>query len=78
MNELFKRLKNTGTILSLVSAGVLILTVNGVGVDNNRVMTTVKALCSIGVLLGVLNNPTTPGVDNPVQSKEDENNVTNK
>lgn len=67
MSELMKRLKNTGTIISIVSAGVLILTVNGVGVDDNRVMTTVKALCTIGVLLGVLNNPETEGLDNPIK-----------
>lgn len=70
MSELVKRLKNPGTIISVVSGVVLILTTNGVGMDNNRVMTTVKAICGIGVLLGVLNNPTTPGVDNPVQKEE--------
>lgn len=70
MNELVKRLKNPGTIIAVTSGVVLILTTNGVGVDNNRVMTTVKAICTIGVLLGVFNNPQTPGVDNPVQKAE--------
>lgn len=70
MKEIFKRITNTGTIISITSLIILILTVNGVGVDDNRVMTTVKALCGIGILLGVLNNPTTPGVDNLVAKEE--------
>lgn len=72
MNNIFKRITNTGTIISITSLVVLILTVNGVGVDDNRVMTTVKALCGIGILLGVLNNPTTPGIDNLVSKEEGE------
>lgn len=67
MKNLIIRLKNTGTILSLVSLVVLILSVNGFNIDNERIITTVKALCSIGVLLGVLNNPTTNGIDNPIK-----------
>lgn len=72
MSELIKRLKNKGTLISIVSACVLILTVNGVKVDNERVMTTVNALCGIGILLGVLNNPTTPGMDNPIETKKED------
>lgn len=70
MSELWKRLKNPGTILAVASATVLIATTNGFAVDNDKVMTTVKAICTIGVLLGVLNNPQTPGMDNPL-TKED-------
>lgn len=72
MPELIKRLKNPGTIISIASAIVLIATTNGLGVDDNRVMTTVKAICTIGVLLGVLNNPQTPGVDNPLAPSDKE------
>lgn len=70
MRQIFKRLSNTGTILSIASLIILILTVNGVGIDDSRVMTTVKALCGIGILLGVLNNPTTPGIDNLISKEE--------
>lgn len=69
--EILIRLKNPGTIVSLTSLIILILTVNGVGLDDNRIMTTVKALCSIGILLGILNNPTTSGTDNLVIEEED-------
>ncbi|SKC62686.1 hypothetical protein [Maledivibacter halophilus] len=62
---MLKRLKNPGTIITLVSLVVLILVTNGVEVDSERVMTTVKAVCSIGVVLGILNNPDTSGLDLP-------------
>lgn len=69
--ELLKRLQNPGVIIALVSLIVIILTTNGLEVDNTRIMDTVKALCSIGVILGFLNNPTTPGLDLPYVKKED-------
>lgn len=71
----FSRFKNPGTIITLVSLVLLALTTNGVSVDNEKVMTTVKCLCSAGVILGILNNPDTPGLDLPFtgEKKEDEN-----
>ncbi|MGN2348319.1 hypothetical protein ACTFH7_07350 [Clostridium cagae] len=72
-NELIERLKNPGTIITLVSLVILVLTTNGVLVDNERVMTTVQAICSIGVILGVLNNPGTDGVDLPFITSSKEN-----
>lgn len=66
---MLERFKNPGTILTLASLVVLILTTNGVEVDSERVMTTVRALCSIGVVLGILNDPTTPGLDLPFIKK---------
>ncbi|EES47862.1 hypothetical protein NE172_10945 [Clostridium botulinum] len=72
--ELIERLKNPGTIITLVSLVILVLTTNGVLVDNERVMTTVQAFCSIGVILGVLNNPGTDGVDLPFIKSNKENN----
>lgn len=62
---MLKRLKNPGTIITLVSLVVLILTTNGIEVDSERIMITVKAICSIGVVLGILNNPDTAGLDLP-------------
>ena len=59
------RLKNTGTIISIVSMIVIILTNLGFDVQNNTVMSIVEAICTIGVALGILNNPTTKGLDNP-------------
>jgi uncharacterized membrane protein len=61
----FNRLKNPATIVTLAALLVLILTTVGLKVDNDKVMTVIKAICSIGTLLGVLNNPDTPGLDLP-------------
>ena len=66
-----KKLQNTGSIISIASLIILILTVNGIHVDSDRVMTTIKAICSIGIILGILNNPQTGGIDLPF-TKDDE------
>ena len=66
LKEISKRLKNTGTIVSLVSAGIIIYTnLSGNSVDCDKVLYLVNTLCSVGVALGVLNNPTTKGMDMP-------------
>lgn len=67
MKEYLKRFNNVGSIIAVTSLVVLILTTVGVEVDNDKVMIIVKALCSIGVILGVLNNSTTPGIDFPTK-----------
>ena len=62
---MLNRLKNPGVIIALASLTIMILTANNIIIDNERIITTVKGLCSIGVILGVLNNPDTPGLDLP-------------
>lgn len=69
-NDLVKRLKNPGTVISLVSLVILILTTNGVQIDNEKVMTTVKAVCSILMILGIMNNAESPGLDIPGAKNE--------
>lgn len=61
------RLKNTGTIIALTSVIILIGTTWGFldGVISDKIILTVEALCSAGVILGILNNPETPGLDLP-------------
>lgn len=66
---MLNRLKNPGTMITLASLIVLILTTNGIEVDSERIITTIKAVCSIGVVLGILNNPDTPGLDLPFVKK---------
>lgn len=84
MKNLINRLKNTGTIVSLISMIVLLLTTNGIVVDDNRIMVSVKVICSILVLLGVMNNAETPGmyiplINEPTTPKKiDPTNITNK
>ncbi|WP_432401423.1 hypothetical protein [Wukongibacter sp. M2B1] len=55
MNTLLKKLQNLGTIL----------TTNGLEIDSKRIMITVKATCSVGVVIRILNNPDIPGLDLP-------------
>lgn len=69
--DTLNRLKHPGTIIALTSLVILILSTNGVTLDNDKIMTTVKALCSIGVILGALNEPTTKGVDLPLLNKKE-------
>lgn len=59
------RLKNPGTLITLVSLIVLLLTINGVKVDDARIMNSVKIICSVLAILGIMNNPDTPGLDLP-------------
>lgn len=71
MKAYLQRFKNSGTIIALASAIGLLLVQFGVSIDLEWLDYTVKILCSVGVLLGVLNNPTTPGTDLPIiESKE--------
>lgn len=60
-----KNLNNAGSIIGISSLIVMILTANHVNIDSNRIMDTVKAICSILVILGILNNPATTGIDFP-------------
>ena len=60
--DLGKRVSNVGTILALVSAVVFILMQFGITVDSEKVNNVAEAVCSILVLLGILNNPKTSGI----------------
>ena len=60
-----KKINNTGSILSIASLVILILTTNGVHLDGSKIMVTTKSICSILLVLGVLNNPHTKGLDMP-------------
>lgn len=62
LKELGKRLSNTGTIVAIAGAIIIILNNCGVIVDSEKVMYIINAICGIGVAVGVLNNPTTKGL----------------
>ena len=62
---MIKRLKNPGTVIALVGMVGLLLNQFGVDVDLKWLDTTINLVCSICVLLGVMNNPNTEGIDNP-------------
>ena len=61
----FKNINNMGSIVAIASLIIVILTANHINIDSDRIMTTVKAVCSILVILGILNNPATTGLDLP-------------
>lgn len=65
--EILDRLKNTGTIVAIGSAAVMIATNLGFDIDSEKVLYIINTICSVGVALGVLNNPTTSGLDNPMK-----------
>lgn len=65
MKEYLKRFKNVGTVISMVSLVGLLLIQFGVTVDMVWLDTTIKLICSIGVVAGVMNNPETKGLDIP-------------
>lgn len=78
MQDLFVRLSNVGTIIAITSAVIFILNNCGILVDSDKVINIINGLCSIGVLLGFLNNPQDSGIylpfikDNLDKKKEGE------
>ena len=71
MKAYLNRLKNPATVASLVSFVVIILVNFGINIDSAVVTNVVSAVCGIGILLGVMNDPTTDGIDLPIKNKED-------
>ncbi|MFZ2540074.1 MAG: hypothetical protein WAX04_14435 [Oscillospiraceae bacterium] len=66
IKKYLKRLRNPATIIGISSYVLIILTQLGVNVDENRIVTIIRCLSGILVLLGILNNPDTKGVDTPL------------
>ena len=71
MNEILKRLKNPSTIIAIASSVIAILMNLGVEIDNETVMVVVNSACTIGLAVGVLNDPSTKGIDG-IAKKEEE------
>lgn len=61
----FKKFNNAGSIVAITSLVRVILTANHINIDSDRIIDTVKSICSILVILGILNNPATTGLDLP-------------
>lgn len=66
MKEYLKRFKNPGTILAIVSVVGLLMVQFGINIDLVWLDATAKLACSLGLLIGVLNNPTSGGIDLPI------------
>lgn len=67
MSEILKRLKNPSTIVAVASLVLGILTNVGVKVDNEAIMVVINSVCGIGVALGILNDPSTKGIDDALK-----------
>ena len=65
MRKYLNRLKNPATIIGLTGYLLTILSSLGFIIDNYTIMTVVQSICAISVLLGILNNPDTSGIDFP-------------
>ena len=80
MKQIFKslvtRLNNKGTIVSLAALIVSLLCQFGITTDSEKILTIVQTICSILILLGLLNDPTEntkayiPGVSDKLINKE--------
>ena len=57
IKSIINRLNNRGTIISLVALVVSLLLQFGIDIDSEKVLGIVQTVCSILILLGVMNNP---------------------
>ena len=67
MRKSLSRLRNPATIIGILGYVLTILTALGVAIDNEMIMTIVQSNCASCVLLGILNNPETTGIDFPIK-----------
>lgn len=65
MKNYLKRLKNPATIVAICGYLLTIFSSLGLSVNSDVIMSIVNSICAICVLLGILNNPETDGIDLP-------------
>ena len=76
LKSILKRLNNKGTIVSLAALIVSLLCQFGLNIDSEKILTIVQTICSILILLGLLNDPTDstkgyiPGISDKLVNKE--------
>ena len=80
MKQIFKslatRLNNTGTIVSLAALIVSLLAQFGLEINSDKIIGIVQTICSILIILGLLNDPTDstkgyiPGISDKLVNKE--------
>ena len=75
LKSILKRLNNKGTIVSLAALIVSLLCQFGLNIDSEKILTIVQTICSILIILGLLNDPTDstkgyiPGVSDKLVNK---------
>ena len=76
LKSILKRLNNKGTIVSLAALIVSLLCQFGFTIDSEKILTIVQTICSILIILGLLNDPTDstkgyiPGISDKLVNKE--------
>ena len=76
LKSILTRLNNKGTIISLSALIVSLLCQFGLSIDSDKILGIVQTICSILILLGLLNDPTEntnayiPGVSDKLIDKE--------
>lgn len=76
LKSILTRLNNKGTIISLSALIVSLLCQFGLNIDSDKILGIVQTICSILILLGLLNDPTEntnayiPGVSDKLIDKE--------
>lgn len=76
IKSILTRLNNKGTIISLAALVVSLLCQFGLNIDSDKALAIINTICSILILLGVLNDPTEstsayiPGVSDKLIDKE--------
>lgn len=73
MNDLkqyLNRLKNPATVLGITGLILNILVLNKINIDSDVIYQTIQSICGILILLGIMNNPETGGVDLPLPMKD--------
>ena len=80
MKQIFKslvtRLNNKGTIISLTALIVSLLAQFGLEINSDKIIGIVQTICSILIILGLLNDPTDstkgyiPGISDKLVNKE--------
>ena len=79
MKSIINRLNNKGTIISLVALVVSLLLQFGIDIDSEKILGIVQTVCSILILLGVMNNPIDntkmyiPAISDKLTEKNNEN-----
>lgn len=77
LKSILKRLNNKGTIISLAALIVSLLIQFGININSEQVLGIVQTICSILILLGLLNDPTEstspyiPGISDKLVNKEE-------
>ena len=58
LKSILTRLNNKGTVTALAALVIELLLQFGVKIDSTKVLTIINIICSISILLGVMNDPT--------------------